>query len=67
MGGDQVAEVGEQRAALEAAGGGGGECAFGESLAGVALGAEGDFSVDDRCSERALGGVIRRLDVGGRW
>ena len=48
---------------LEAAGAGGGERAFGESLAVVALGAEREFSVDDRCAERALGGVVRRLDA----
>jgi hypothetical protein len=44
---DQFAEIGEQRAALKAAGGGGRERAFGESLAVLALGAERDFSVDD--------------------
>ena len=49
VGGDQFAEVGEQRAALHSAGGRGGEGAFGEPLAVCALGAEREFSVDDRC------------------
>src|SRR4051794_24123599 len=66
VGGDQVAEIGEQRAALQAAGGGGRERALGESLAVLALAAERDLAVDDRCSQRALGGVVGRLDaVGG--
>jgi hypothetical protein len=63
VGGDQVGEIGEERAALKAAGGGGREGAFGESLPVVALGAERDFAVDDRCAERALGGVVGRLDA----
>ena len=42
---------------------GGGERAFGESLAVVALGAEREFSVDDRAAERAFGGVVGRLDA----
>ncbi len=48
VGDEQFAEIGEQRAVLLAAGGGGRQRAFGESLAVVALGAEGDFAVDDR-------------------
>ena len=51
VGDDQLAEVGEQRAALLAAGGGGRERAFGESLAGVALGAERHFAVDDEAPD----------------
>ena len=41
-------KLGYLRKALEAAGGGGREPAFGESLTAVALGAERDLSVDDR-------------------
>jgi len=40
VGDNQVAEIGEQRAVLQAACGGGGERAFGEALAIVALAAE---------------------------
>ena len=62
VGDDQLAEVGEQRAALLAAGGGGRQGTFGESLTVVALGAERHFAVDDRRAERALGRVVCRLD-----
>ena len=36
---------------------------LGEPLASVALGAEGEFSVDDRFSERSLSGVVGGLDL----
>jgi hypothetical protein len=62
VGGDQFAEVGEERAALLSAGCGGRERALSKPLAVVALGAEREFSVDDRCSKRAFGGVVGRLD-----
>jgi hypothetical protein len=52
VGGDQFAEVGEQRAALQSAGGGGRQGTLGESLTVLALGAEGDFSVDDEEPDR---------------
>ena len=57
-----VAEIGEQRAVLESAGCGGRESAFGEALTVVALAAKREFSVDDRRSEGAFGGVVGRLD-----
>ena len=66
---EEFAEVGEQRAALQAAGGapGVGEGAFGEPFARVALGTERDFSVDDRAAKRAFGGVVRWLDAVRSW
>ena len=63
LGGDRSREVGEQPAALKAAGGGGRERTLGESLSVLALGAKRDFPVDDRCAERALGRVVGRLDA----
>src|SRR4051812_12904646 len=60
--GDQVAEVGEQRAVLQAARRCGRQGAFGEPLAVFGLGPERDFAVDDRRAQRAFGGVIGRLN-----
>jgi hypothetical protein len=37
--------------------------AFGEAFAVPAGGAVGELSVDNRCSERAFGGVVGRLDA----
>jgi hypothetical protein len=63
VGGDQLGEVGEQRAALKAAGASGRESSFGESFTVFALGAERDFAVNDRRTERALRRVVRGLDA----
>ena len=60
--GGRSRDVGDQRAALKVAGGGGRERTLGESLTVLALAAERDFPVDDR-AERALGRVVGRLDA----
>jgi hypothetical protein len=65
VGSDQFAEIGEQRAVLESAGCGGRESAFGEALTVVALGSEREFSVDDRRSEGAFGGVVGLIPISG--
>jgi hypothetical protein len=48
---------------LQATGDGSRESALDESLAGLALVAQSEFSVDGLCAERAFGGVAGRLDV----
>jgi hypothetical protein len=48
---------------LEAAGGGGGLGTFGEAFAARAGGGVGQFAVDDRSTERALGWVVGRFDA----
>ena len=53
MGADRVDEVGVQAAALEAAGGVGGEEPFDAALAAVGLAAEAELAVDDGASEGA--------------
>jgi len=58
-----LAEVFEQRAALQAAGGGGREETFDPSLAVLGLAAERELSVDDRAAQRALGVIVGRLDA----
>src|SRR3954453_12058130 len=62
VGGDRVDEVGVQAAALQAAGGVGGEEAFDAALAGLGLAAEAELAVDDGAAQRALGVVVGRLD-----
>src|SRR6266542_5682366 len=62
VGGEQLGEVAEERAALEAAGERGGEGAFDEAFAVVRAAAVGEFAVDDGPAERAFGGVVGRLD-----
>jgi len=59
VGGEQFAEVGEEGAVLQAAGDRCGEGSFGEPFAVVGLVAVGEFAVDDRSAERALGSIVR--------
>jgi hypothetical protein len=65
VGGEELGEVGEERAALEGAGEWGGEGALGEVFALFGLVAVGEFAVDEGPAERALGGVVGWLDVVG--
>jgi len=53
VGGDQVCDVAEERAALEAAGDRGGEGALDEALALLGAAAVGELAVDDRAAECA--------------
>src|ERR1019366_4303269 len=66
VGGEQVAQVNEQRSALQSAGDRGGQCALDEALAVLGSAAVGELAVDDRAAERALGGIVRGLDPLGR-
>src|SRR5664279_1849693 len=64
VGGEQVAEVGEQRPVLQAASDRGRQGALGESFVIIGLVAVGQFSVDDRSAERSFGRVVGRGDAG---
>src|SRR5450756_744242 len=64
LGGEHVAEVGKERAALQAAGHRGGEESFDRALAALGLAAQGELAVDDRPAQAALRVVVGRLDAG---
>jgi hypothetical protein len=64
FGGEGVAEVGVERAALQPAGLVDGEQPFDRAFAALGLASEGELAVDDSSSEAALGGVVGRLDIG---
>src|SRR5450759_1786344 len=64
LGGEHVAEVGKERAALQAAGHRGGEQPRDGALALLGLAAQRELAVDDRAAQAALGGVVGRLDAG---
>src|SRR6266699_418219 len=61
---DGLAQVGEQRAALQAAGGVRREQPRDAQLATRGLAAERELAVDDRRAQRSLGVVVGRLDAG---
>jgi hypothetical protein len=63
VGGEQVAQVNEQRSALQSAGDRGGQCALDEALAVLGSAAVGELAVDDRAAERALGGIVRVIPI----
>jgi hypothetical protein len=67
VGGDQLGHVGEQRAALKAAGDRRREQSLDSPFAGLGLAAQRELAVDDRASECALGVVVGWLHplVGG--
>jgi hypothetical protein len=58
LGGEDIGEVGEERASLQAAGVGGGEQALDRALAGLGLAAERELAIDDRAAQSALGAVV---------
>ena len=60
--GQQFGQELEERAVLLATGRGDGERALGEPLTVIGAGAVRELSVDDGAAERALGGVVGRLD-----
>src|SRR5450756_1881430 len=64
LGGEHVAEVGKERAALQAAGHRGREESFDRALAALGLAAQGELAVDDRAAQAALGVVVGGLDAG---
>src|SRR5450759_4917148 len=64
LGGKHVAEVGKERAALQAAGHRGGEQPRDGALALFGLAAQRELAVDDRAAQAALGGVVGGLDAG---
>src|SRR5215218_555173 len=65
LGAEDVAEVGEERAPLEAAGERGGEQPLDRALALLGLAAERELAVDDRAAQSAFGVVVGRLDAVG--
>src|SRR5450759_2663755 len=64
LGGEHVAEVGKERAALQAAGHRGQEQPRDGALALFGLAAQRELAVDDRAAQAALGVVVGRLDAG---
>src|SRR5450830_1565737 len=64
LGGEHVAEVGKERAALQAAGDRGREQPRDGALALLGLAAQRELAVDDRPAQAALGVVVGRLDAG---
>jgi len=64
-GAEDVGQVGEERASLEAAGDRGGEQSFDRSLALLGIDAKREFAVDDGAAEAAFGVVVGRLDPVG--
>src|SRR5450830_1953771 len=64
LGGEHVAEVGKERAALQAAGHRGGEQPRDGALALFGLAAQRELAVDDRAAQATFGVVVRGLDAG---
>src|SRR5450830_713848 len=64
FGSEHIGEVGEERAALQAAGDRGREQPFDGALALLGLAAERELAVDDRAAQAALGVIVGRLDAG---
>src|SRR5450759_2946715 len=64
LGGEHVAEVGKERAPLQAAGDRGREQPLDGALPPSGLAAERELAVDDRPAQAAFGGVVGRLDAG---
>ena len=64
VGGEELAEVVVERAALESAGDRGREGSFGERLAVVGLVAVAEAACDDGAAEGSFGGVVGRLTPG---
>src|SRR5450756_2640626 len=64
FGSEHMGEVGEERAALQAAGDRGGEQPFDGALALLGLAAERELAVDDRPAQAAFGVIVGRLDAG---
>src|SRR5450830_1846662 len=64
FGSEHVAEVGKERAALQAAGDRGREETFDGALALLGLAAQGELAVDDRPAQAAFGVVVGGLNAG---
>src|SRR5450759_633354 len=64
LGGEHVAEVGKERAALQAAGDRGGKQPRDGALALLGLAAQRELAVDDRPAQATFGVVVGRLDAG---
>src|SRR6266508_3097137 len=64
LGGESVGEIGVERTALQPTGLVDREQPFDRAFAALGASAEGELAVDDSGAQTALGGVVRRLNVG---